>query len=39
MDVVTLQPKYNENKIVNKLFGDYKEAGDAMVELINYMNG
>lgn len=39
MDVVTLQPKYNKNKIVNKLFGEYKEAGDAMVELINYMNG
>ena len=39
IDVVTLQPKYNKNKIVNKLFGEYKEAGDAMVELINYMNG
>lgn len=39
MDLVTFQPKYNKNKIVNKLFGEYKEAGDSMVELINYMNG
>lgn len=39
IDMVTLQPKYNKNKIVSKLLGEYKEAGDAMVELINYMNG
>lgn len=37
MDLVTSQPKYNRKKIVNKIFGEYKEAGDAMVELINYM--
>lgn len=39
IDMVTLQPKYSKIGIVNKLFGQYKEAGDAMVELINYMNG
>lgn len=39
MDMVTLQPKYSRSGIVNKFFGQYKEAGDAMVELINYMKG
>lgn len=39
MDMVTLQPKYSKSGIVNKFFGQYKEAGDAMVELINYMKG
>jgi NTE family protein len=37
IDLVTLQPKYNKNGIINRIFGEYKEAGEAMVELINYM--
>ena len=38
IDIVTLQPKYNKNKIIKKFFSEYKEAGEAMVELVNYMN-
>ena len=38
IDIVTLQPKYNKNILVKKFFGEYKEAGEAMVELVNYMN-
>ena len=37
IDLVTLEPKYNNSGIVNKLFAEYKEAGEAMVELLNYM--
>ena len=37
IDLVTLEPKYNNSGIVNKLFTEYKEAGEAMVELLNYM--
>lgn len=38
IDLVTLEPKYNNSGIVNKLFSEYKEAGEAIVELLNYMN-
>ena len=37
IDVVTTQPKYNSNSIVSRFFGNYKEAGESMVELKNYM--
>ena len=37
MDLVTLQPKYNQKGIVNRFFGEYKAAGESMVELLNYM--
>ena len=37
IDLVTLEPKYNNSGIINKLFAEHKEAGEAMVELLNYM--
>ena len=37
IDVVTTQPKYNNNSIVSRFFGNYKEAGEAIIELKNYM--
>lgn len=37
MDIVTYEPKYNKRGFISKVFGDYKEAGEAMVELLNYM--
>ncbi len=37
IDRITLQPKYNNNSIINRLLGEYKEAGEAMIEFINYM--
>jgi hypothetical protein len=37
MDMITSQPKYSKMGVVNKFFGEYKEAGAAMVELLDYM--
>lgn len=32
-----LEPKYEKKAIVSKVLGEYIEAGEAMIELINYM--
>ena len=37
MDMITSQPKYSKMGIVDKYFADYKDAGAAMVELLDYM--
>ena len=37
MDMITSQPKYSKMGIVDKYFSEYKEAGAAMVELLDYM--
>ena len=37
MDIVTSQPKYSKMGIVDRFLNQYKEAGEAMVELLNYM--
>ena len=34
---LTSQPKYSKMGIVDKYFSEYKEAGAAMVELLDYM--
>lgn len=36
MDMLSSEPKYRTNKLLNKFFSDYIVATDAMNELINY---
>ena len=36
MDMITSQLKYSKMGIVDKYFAEYKEAGSAIVELLNY---
>lgn len=38
MDMLSSEPKFRTNKLLNKFFSDYIVATDAMNELINYKN-